>query len=129
MMKPITVEVVSNLITAFENCAYCELVLSEAGAKGRAFLQEMADYPADLQEELAKLSDWLGELCRLYRHRISIRLIDAKSPLGFYKSLRYRVRRYPTFIIEKKDVYCGWDRNRIEELLDARIHAVQLNRT
>src|SRR5512133_1992611 len=118
MMKPLTVDVVSNLITGFGHCARCELLMNEAGGNNRARQQDLADYPAKLREELAKLGDWLSELCRLYRHRISIRLIDAKSPLGLYKSLLHRIRRYPTFIIEKKEVYSGWDRERIEELLD-----------
>jgi len=121
MMKPLTVEVVSNLITAFGACPRCELVMNEAGINARSRCQDMADYPAELQEELVKLGDWLSELCRLYRHRISIRLIDAKSPFGLYKSLLHRIRRYPTFIIEKKAVYSGWDRKRIEEMLDAHI--------
>jgi hypothetical protein len=128
MMKPLTVEVVSNLVTTSGNCAPCELILGEAGVKTRTRYEEMVDYPAELREELAKLSDWLSELYRLYRHRISIRLIDAKSPLGLYKSLIHRIRRYPTFIIEKKDVYSGWDRKRIEELLDARIQAAHFRR-
>lgn len=123
MMKPLTVEVVSNLITGFGHCARCELIMNEAGVNFRARQQDMADYPAELLEELANLSDWLSELCRLYRHRISIRLIDAKSPLGLYKSLLHRIHRYPTFIIEKKEIYSGWDRKRIEELLDTRMQA------
>ena len=123
MMKPLTVEVVSNLITGFGHCARCELIMNEAGVSSRARQQDAADYPAELLEELSRLSDWLSELCRLYRHRISIRLIDAKSPLGLYKSLLHRIRRYPTFIIEKKEVYSGWDRKRIEELLDTRMQA------
>ncbi|MHB9096979.1 MAG: hypothetical protein ACYC5X_04060 [Syntrophales bacterium] len=123
MMKPLTVEVVSNLITGFGHCARCELLMNEAGVNDRARQQDLADYPAELREELAKLGDWLNELCRLYRHRISIRLIDAKSPLGLYKSLLHRIRRYPTFIIEKKEVYSGWDRKRIEELLDTCMRA------
>jgi len=128
MMKPLTVEVVSNLITAIGSCAHCELMLSEAGVNTRARRQDMADYPADLREEFVRLSDWLSELGRLYRHRITIRLIDATSPLGVYKSLLHRIRRYPTFIIEKKEVYSGWDRSRIEALLDARMQAANLHR-
>ncbi|MHB8909167.1 MAG: hypothetical protein ACYDAA_09865 [Syntrophales bacterium] len=123
MMKPLTVEVVSNLITGFGHCARCELLMNEAGVNDRTRQQDVADYPAELREELAKLGDWLNELCRLYRHRISIRLIDAKSPFGLYKSLLHRIRRYPTFIIEKKQVYSGWDRKRIEELLDTCMQA------
>jgi len=124
MMKPLTVEVVSNLITGFGGCSRCELVLNEAGVNTRAAsCQDMADYPAELKEELARLGDWLSELCQLYRHRISIRLIDAKSPFGLYKSLLHRIRHYPTFIIEKKTVYSGWDKKRIEEMLDTHIQA------
>jgi len=123
------VEVVSNLITAFGSCAHCELVLDEAGLKTRARHQDMADYPAEIKEELARLGEWLAELGRLYRHRISIRLIDAQSPLGIYKSLLHRIRRYPTFIIEKEDVYSGWDRQRIEQLLDARVRVARPSRT
>jgi hypothetical protein len=123
MMKPLTVEVVSNLITGFGHCARCELLMNEAGVNSRARQQDIADYPAELREELAKLGDWLSVLCRLYRHRISIRLIDAKSPFGLYKSFLHRIRRYPTFIIEKKEVYSGWDRKKIEELLDTCMQA------
>ncbi len=129
MMKPLTVEVVSNLITAFGGCSRCAMVLDEAGFNAQTRTQDMADYPAELKDELAKLSDWLSELCRLYRHRISIRLIDAKSPFGIYKSLLHRIRRYPTFIIEKKTVYSGWDRKRIEEMLDIHIQAANRRQT
>jgi hypothetical protein len=129
MMKPLTVEVVSNLITAFGGCSRCELIMDEAGVNTQARYQDMADYPAELREELAKLADWLSELCRLYRHRITIRLIDAKSPFGLYKSLLHRIRRYPTFIIEKKTVYSGWDRKRIEEMLDTHIQAANQRQT
>ena len=123
MMKPLTVEVVSNLITAFGVCSRCELVLNEAGITGRSRYEDAADYPAELKEELARLNEWLVELGRLYRHRISIRLIDAKSPFGLYKSLLHRIRRYPTFIIDRKSVYSGWDRGKIEEMLDTHIRA------
>ena len=129
MMKPLTVEVISYLAShRVWQCAHCELIMNEAGVNAQYRYQDMADYQADLKEEMAKLGDWLGELCQLYRHRIRIRLIDAQSPLGFYKSLIHRIRRYPAFIIEKKDVYSGWDRNRIEELLDARMKMVRYSR-
>jgi hypothetical protein len=127
MMKPLTVEVVSNLITVFGGCSRCEVIFNEAGVNAGARRQDTADYPAEMVEELEKLSDWLGELSRLYRHRIRFLLIDAKSPLGLYKSLLHRIRCYPTFIIEKKEVYSGWDRNKFEALLDARVQASNVN--
>jgi hypothetical protein len=83
--------------------------------------KEMDEYPPDLKEEYAKLSDWIRELNRLYKHRLSIRLIDVQSPLGIYKSLRYRIRTYPTFIVEGKETYVGWDKGQLEGVLDKYI--------
>ena len=64
-----------------------------------------------------KLSDWIRELSRIYEQRILIKLIDAQSILGIYKSLRHWVRKYPTFIVEGQETYTGWDKQRLESLL------------
>jgi hypothetical protein len=77
----------------------------------------MEEYPLDLKEEYLKLCDWIRELTRLHKDRLLIRLIDAQSILGFYKSFRHWVRKYPAFIVEGKETYTGWDKNRLESLL------------
>jgi len=77
----------------------------------------MDEYPSDLKEEYLKLSDWIRELIRIYEDRLLIKLIDAQSILGFYKSLRHWVRKYPTFIVEGQETYTGWDKKRLESLL------------
>ena len=64
-----------------------------------------------------KLCDWIRELASRYRDRLLIKLIDAQSILGFYKSLRHWVREYPAFIVERKETYVGWDKSRLESLL------------
>ena len=117
-MKAISIEVVSNLLTTYSHCARCEVIFRESGLGKEANRGDIEDYPTELKEEILKLSDRIGELKQLYKHRIHIRLTDAQSPRGIYKSLIHRLRQYPAFIIEKKDVYIGWDRERIEELVD-----------
>jgi hypothetical protein len=77
----------------------------------------MDEYPSDLKEEYLKLSDWIRELTRIYEDRLLIKLIDAQSILGFYKSLRHWVRKYPTFIVEGQETYTGWDKKRLQTLL------------
>ena len=77
----------------------------------------MDEYPLDLKEEYLKLCDWIRELTRLYKDGLLIKLIDAQSILGLYKSLRHRVRKYPSFIVEGKETYTGWDKKRLESLL------------
>jgi len=79
--------------------------------------RETDEYPPDLKEEYAKLSEWIRELTRLYGHRLFIKLIDVQSPLGIYKSLRHWIRKYPTFIVEGQETYAGWDKGGLESLL------------
>jgi hypothetical protein len=117
-MKTISIEVVSNFLTTYSHCTRCEVIFRESGLGPEANRGDIKGYPAELKEEILKLSDRIGELKQLYKHRIHIRLTDAQSPRGIYKSFIHRLRQYPAFIIEKKDVYIGWDRDRIEELVD-----------
>jgi len=120
-MKPIVLEIVTKVISSFGQCRRCKILFDEAGFDQKFHQKEMDEYPADLKEEYTKLSDWIRELNGLYKHRLSIKLIDVQSPLGIYKSLRYRIRTYPTFIVEGKETYVGWDKGQLEGLLDKYI--------
>ncbi|HYA92983.1 MAG TPA: hypothetical protein VEK32_15965 [Thermodesulfobacteriota bacterium] len=117
-MKPILLEIVTKVLTSWGECRRCRLLFDQAGLDQKFYHEEMEGYPPDLKEEVTALSDWLQELKRLYKHRLLIKLIDVQSPLGIYKSLRHRVRTYPTFIVEGKETYAGWDKGQLERLLD-----------
>jgi hypothetical protein len=120
-MRPILLEIVSKVLTTFDHCRHCEIFFDQAGLNKKFHQNEMDEYPSDLKEEYVKLSDWIRELRRLYKHRLLIKFIDIQSPLGIYKALRHRIRTYPTFIIEGKETYAGWDKNHLEDLLDKYI--------
>ena len=120
-MKPIQLEIVTKVIAYFDQCRRCKILFDQAGFDQKLHQKEMDEYPADLKEEYTKLSNWILELNRLYKHRLSIKLIDVQSLLGIYKSLRYRIRTYPTFIVEGKETYSGWDKSQLESLLDRYI--------
>jgi len=122
-MKPIRLEIVTKVLTFFDYCSRCETIFDQAGLRNKSRQYDMEEYPPDVKEEYAKLSDWIKELTRLYKHRLAIRLIDVQSPLGVYKSLRYRVRTCPFFIVEKKEAYTGWDKSQLESLLDKYIRS------
>lgn len=77
----------------------------------------MDEYPPDLKEEYLKLSEWIRELTRIYKPHLCIKLIDAQAILGIYKSLRHWIRKYPTFIVEGRETYTGWDKRQLENLL------------
>jgi len=120
-VKPISLEIVTKVMTFFDHCRHCEVIFDQAGLDQKFHQKEMDEYPSDLKEEYLKLSDWIQELTRLYKHRLLIRLIDVQSPLGIYKSLRHWIRTYPTFIVERKETYTGWDKIQLESLLDKYI--------
>lgn len=77
----------------------------------------MQEYPPELLEEHVRLSDWVMALSARYGSGIQIRVIDPQSGLGFFKCLRHRVRKYPTFIVNGKAKYTGWDKEALETLL------------
>lgn len=120
-MKSILVEVVTRVLTTFQNCASCGPVFKETGVEDAVNREALSEYPQDLQDEFLRLSDIIRELRRLYIHRIRIELVNAQSPLGIYKTLRHRIRQYPAFIIENKDVFIGWDLKKLSDIVDMYI--------
>jgi len=79
--------------------------------------QDLNQYPEEVKEDYLFLSGWVRELSQKYGERIRIRMTDAQSLQGFYKSLRYRVFRYPSFIINKRRKYTGKDKVLLDALL------------
>jgi len=127
-MKPITLEIVTRVLTTFGHCRHCEVIFDEVDFAKTFHEKDVNDYPPDLADEYLRLSDWIRELAHLYQHRLLIRVIDVQSPLGIYKSLRHWIRKYPAFIVEGKETYTGWDKNRLEHLLDKHIKAFVLSK-
>ncbi|MFQ6016481.1 MAG: hypothetical protein ACE5NP_13680 [Anaerolineae bacterium] len=99
---------------------HCEQIFSQAGL-GKEVHTEFEEYPEDFIEEAHRLATWMLDLADKYKERIFIRVIDPQSPLGFYKSLRHWVRKYPTFIIDGQEKYVGWGKEELEALLQARM--------
>lgn len=128
MMKPIFLEIVTPVVTTYDHCRHCTPFFQHSGLQKQFDQKTVNDYPEDLKEEFIRLSNWIRELCKLYQHRLLIKLIDAHSPMGFYKALRHRIRKYPAFIVEKKETFIGWDKNRLEEILDRYMRSAVLLR-
>lgn len=87
----------------------------------QAFDSQINEYPEDMKEEYARLSDWIRRLVQVYRLRVTIRVIDAFSPVGLIKAIRHRFRKYPTFIVGRRDTYTGWDEKQLEQIIDRHV--------
>ena len=70
-----------------EECKNCLLLFEETDLKHKFANKEMNEYLEDMKEDVLNLSNWIWELVQRYSQRIQIKVIDAVSPLGVYKSV------------------------------------------
>jgi hypothetical protein len=117
------VEILAYAPTEFYHCQHCEAVWQHLGI-GRAVHAEQRDsaLPPDLQAEYDQIADWVGAAAERYGPRLAFRLVDAASAEGVWKSLRYRCRRFPAFIVDGERI-AGFDRSRLDAALAAHIGA------
>ena len=113
----ILLEILSLVPATFTQCSSCETLYDQAGVGPKVHAEIMQEYPPDLLQDHIQLSSWVEELAEHYQTDIQIRVIAPQSGLGFFKCLWHRVRRYPTFIINGKTKYTGWDREALDALL------------
>lgn len=117
-MKPIRLEVIAPTLQGLGMCTACELVLAEAGLGQDPSERALDEYPQEWQDEFRRLTDWVYDLAGRYGDQILIKVIDPQSPEGLLKSVRYRVRRYPTWVVDGKTRVVGWDRQALEAALE-----------
>ena len=113
----INLEILSLVPTSYNQCSPCETIYDQSGIGLKVHEEIMLEYPPDLIQDHIRLSFWVMELSQRYGADIQIRVIDPQSGLGFFKCLRHRVRQYPTFIINGKTKYTGWDKKALQILL------------
>lgn len=108
MSKPLLVEIIAYAPTAYYHCTHCEVAWHEMGASNRIHEEQLeSSLPEDLIKEYQTVSSWVREMFRVHCDAILIKVIDAASIEGFYKSLKYRARRYPAVIVNRETRFLG----------------------
>ncbi len=108
MSEPVLVEVIAYAPTAFYHCQHCEVAWREIGVSNHFHDEQVeSSLPADLAEDYQTISDWVRELFRQYCDQVVVKVIDATSIEGVWKSLRYNVHRYPAVIVNHKARFTG----------------------
>ena len=72
--------------------------------------------PADLAAEFHSLSEWAQGLVQRHGPHVALRVVDAASIEGFFKSLFRRFHRYPAFVVDGRK-YVGSDFSRVDALI------------
>ena len=107
--------------TDYFHCSHCEQIFGAAELGATVRREIRITYPPEMLKDAERLATWLADLSARYGERLHIRIIDPQSMEGFFKSLRYWVRRYPTFIINRRTKYTGWELAALERLLADRV--------
>jgi hypothetical protein len=108
MSKPLLVEIIAFAPTAYYHCTHCEVAWQEMGKSNRVHEEQLeSSLPEDLRREYQVVSDWVREMFRIHCDNIVLKVIDAASIEGFYKSLKYQARRYPAVIVDGRSKFIG----------------------
>lgn len=125
--RAVRIDVIAYAPTAFYHCQHCEVAFDEVGVGRRIRAEQLAGaLPDDLLHDYQALSDWVRALTESYCGRIVVKVIDAASVEGFWKSLRHRVRRYPAVIVEGRETCIGIDAAAVRRLIDRYLPAPAL---
>jgi hypothetical protein len=121
--QPVEIQILAYAPTEFFHCQHCEIVWQQVGIgdRFRAERREAGLLPPDLAATYSDIADWVFDAVARYGGRLSIKPVDAVSLEGVWKSLRYRVRRFPAFLFADGERVIGFDRARLDAALAARL--------
>lgn len=119
MPRPVKLEILTLLPITYKQCQHCEEFYDQSGVGQQVHDQILTEYPQDLLKEHNQLISLVIELTKQLKDDIVIHIIDPQSLKGIWKSLRYRVRKYPAFIIGDRELIVGWDRAALDRALES----------
>jgi hypothetical protein len=124
LVRPVEVEIVTYAPTVFYHCQHCEIAFGRTSV-GEAARREQAReaLPEDLREQFTDISNWVHDLADRFGDRIRVKVVDAASIEGVFKSLRYRVRKYPAVIVAGKDKRIGTDFRALTPVIEKHVTA------
>jgi hypothetical protein len=116
-MEPIRIDIFFPVPEGWGLCTTCETMMSQAALVPPPSERGMDEYPADWQEDFKRLTDLIYNLSDQYPDSVQIRIWDPRSFQGLLKSIRYGVRRYPTFIVNGHQKISGWDEHKLDQYI------------
>ena len=121
-MENILVEVITPTLSNLEiGCFGCQMFTGISGLRNEDRQASVQDFPADLRERNERIVKCINEVRNLYPGRIQFRIIDALSPLGLWKLVRYRIFNLPAWIVDRQTGYTGADPDKLGALIGERI--------
>jgi hypothetical protein len=118
-MTPIQIDVFYPVPEGWGMCTTCEMMMAQAELGQAPQERGLEEYPPEWKEEFQRLTNTIFALADHYQDQVQIRVWDPRSLQGMLKSIRYGVRRYPTFIVDGNTKVTGWDIDKLEQHIQA----------
>lgn len=116
MAEPLLVEIIAYAPTAFYHCTHCEVAWRASGMTNLLHDEQVSSsLPADLAADYQAVSDWVRDLFRQHCDQVLVKVVDAASLEGFFKTLRFGLRRYPAVVVGRRARFVG----KVQETLSA----------
>jgi hypothetical protein len=123
--QPLLIEIVAYAPTAFYHCTHCEIVWKETGfSRGVREEQAATALPPEMLKDYQAISDWVRHLLQVYCDQVVIKVIDAVSPEGMWKSLRHGLPGYPAVIVAGRERFVGSNFSTAEAAIARRLAPV-----
>lgn len=120
--KPLLVEIVAYAPTAYYHCTHCEVIWQETGFSHGLHEEQVANaLPAEMLQEYQAVSDWVRHLFDAHCDRVMVKVIDAASIEGFWKTLRHGLKHYPAVVVGGQTKFVGPDFKFAEAEIDRQL--------
>jgi hypothetical protein len=122
-MQPVQIDVFYPVPEGWGMCTTCEMMMAQANLGQAPQERGLDEYPPEWKEEFQRLSTIIFTLADHFQEQVQIRIWDPRSLQGMLRSIRHGVRRYPTFIINGRNKIMGWDKDQLEQQLQAAVES------
>lgn len=123
-MQPLMVEIIAYAPTQFYHCEHCEVVwkATDASSIKKWHVETLeTSMPPEMMQDYRHLSDWVINAVEHYGGRVIFKVVDAASLEGVFKSVKYRVRKYPAVVIDGKGKSIGDNFHQAEVMIDQHL--------
>jgi hypothetical protein len=97
-VEEVTVEIITLNPIMIGHCEHCEILMKGFGVDYK--VSQLEEYPKELLELSSKVTEFVRAVSRRFYAKVIV--IEALTPLGLYKMIRYRSGRLPVIAVN------GW---------------------
>jgi hypothetical protein len=102
-VEEVIVEIITLNPIMIGHCEHCEILMKGFGVDYK--VSQLEEYPKELLELSSKVTEFVRAVSRRFYAKVIV--IEALTPLGLYKMIRYRSGRLPVIAVNGRKISSG----------------------